>query len=122
MGTHPAPFRDRPLQERLTTFRKLQEQQPDRIPVIIEYQKPFVNGERFLVPPDLNGAQFIYMLRRRLRIDPTETVFLFCGGCLIDTNATIRSLYERHRDLEDSFLYVYYAFENAFGTPAMRNE
>lgn len=69
-----------------------------------------------MLPPHLNGAQLLYVIRRRMQLRPSETVFLLCGGRkMIGSLDTVSNLHALYRDPEDGFLYITYALENAFG-------
>ena len=95
---------------------------PDRVPVIVQKVEGTqgdavanIDKHKFLVPNDLSAGQFIYVIRRRIKLDAVQALYLFCGeGTLPATNTMMSQLYQRHKD-EDGFLYVSYAGENTFG-------
>jgi GABA(A) receptor-associated protein len=69
---------------------------------------------RYLVPADLTVGQFVYVIRKRIRLSPEKAIFVFVRNVLPPTAALMSSVYEDHKD-EDGFLYVTYSGENTFG-------
>ena len=92
----------------------------DRIPIICEKAKnagkdcPLIDKKKYLVPIDLTVAQFIYVIRKRLKLDAEKAMFIFINGQLPTNSHLISDLYEKNKD-QDGFLYVSYALENTFG-------
>jgi GABA(A) receptor-associated protein len=93
---------------------------PNRIPVICERHVqatgslPEVDKRKYLVPDDLTIGQFIYVIRKRIRVSPEQAIFLLVNGTLPNTQEILSSMYEKYQD-EDGFLYVHYMGENTFG-------
>jgi hypothetical protein len=60
------------------------EKYPDRIPVIVERLStsflPLIDKNKYLVPNDLTVYHFVYIIRKRLSLDSTESLFLFVNG------------------------------------------
>jgi GABA(A) receptor-associated protein len=110
------PFRRRlTLDQRRHEFARVQHY--ERVPLILERgsrETPAIDKEKFLVPRDLTVGQLTFVVRKRLKLDATRTIFLLVSNQLLTSTTTIASVYDRHRN-EDGFLYVTYTFENAFG-------
>ena len=90
-----------------------------RIPIIVERENtckilPEINKNKFLVPSDLTVQQFHYVIRRRLELNASDAMYIFCDGTIPYSSASLESIYEKHRD-PDGFLYVFYSGENTFG-------
>jgi GABA(A) receptor-associated protein len=89
-------------------------------PVIVEkkkYQKnvPDIDRSKFLVPDDLSMAEFMYVIRKRIKITPDKSIFLFVGdGTLVPSSLTIGQVYSESKDM-DGFLYIKYCGESTFG-------
>jgi GABA(A) receptor-associated protein len=66
------------------------------------------------VPRDLTIGQFIYVIRKRLRLPAEKAIYLFCCGNIPASSALVHSVYEQYKD-EDGFLYITYSGENVFG-------
>ena len=90
---------------------------PDRIPVIVEAKSdvPVLNKRKYLVPRDLTVGQFLYVLRKRIKLSPDKALFLFFNEqTLSPTSEDMGSVYESNMD-PDEFLYAMLCSENTFG-------
>jgi len=83
---------------------------------------PVIDKSKYLVPIDLTVGQlttvgqFVYVIRKRMKMPPEEVLFLFVGNNQIPKLSDLMStVYDLHKDAEDGFLYVKYAGENLFG-------
>lgn len=68
-------------------FQKLREKYPNRFPVIVEKNKKCQNlqdidKKKFLVPEDLTVGQFVYIIRKRIKLEPSEALYLYCNNTL----------------------------------------
>ena len=70
---------------------------------------------RYLVPSDLTVGQFVYVIRKRIKLEPEKAIFIFVNNTLPSTAALMSQIYKDHKD-EDGFLYVTYSGENTFGS------
>jgi len=90
----------------------------DRVPVICERDPKAsfkdMDKSKILVPHSLSVAQFINVIRKRLSLDPKETIFLFINEKLVPVGMSMADVYQQYKD-KDGFLYVLYTSENAFG-------
>lgn len=97
---------------------RIMEKYQDKIPVIVERSKKSdileIDKNKYLVPEDLTCGQFVYVIRKRLKLTHEQAIFLFVNNILPPTAALIRQVYEEHKN-DDGFLYITYAGENAFG-------
>lgn len=73
-----------------------------------------IDKKKYLVPADLTVGQFVYVIRKRIKLSPEKAIFIFVDEVLPPTAALMSSIYEEHKD-EDGFLYVGYSGENTFG-------
>ena len=91
---------------------------PDRIPIVVEKRKgsdaPNIDKSKYLVPKDMAINQFIFIIRKRLKLEPSKALFITINGNLPVSNEQINNIYLREKN-EDGFLYVIYSFENTFG-------
>ena len=92
---------------------------PDRIPIILEIAPgkqmvPIIDKNKYLVPYDLSVAQFMLIIRKRLKLDEKIAIFLYIGRIIPPTSAIFSEIYHKHKDT-DGFLYITYAGENTFG-------
>ena len=92
---------------------------PNRIPVIVEKSNKCsdideIDKTKFLVPDDLTIGQFIFVIRKRLKLTPEKALFIFINNKLVPTHSLISQIYNDEKD-EDNFLYINYSSENTFG-------
>jgi GABA(A) receptor-associated protein len=66
------------------------------------------------VPADLTVGQFVYVIRKRIKLSAEKAIFIFVKDQLPPAAALMSSIYEEHKD-EDGFLYITYSGENTFG-------
>ena len=93
---------------------------PDRIPVICEKNKNCNNIEdidkkKYLIQYDITIGQFIFILRKRLKLNEYNALFLTVNGVMPSSSEYISLLYEKYKD-NDNFIYFNYSSENTFGT------
>ena len=92
-------------------------QYPDRVPVVMKKHtdcKYELDKSKYLVPNEMTFMQFMFVIRKRLRIEPSEAIFVFCKGKLLCDAHSMNQLYNTHCD-EDGYMCCTYASENAFG-------
>ena len=68
-----------------------------------------------MVPADLTVGQFVYVIRKRIKLSPEKAIFIFVSNNVLPPTASLMSaVYEEHKD-DDGFLYITYSGENTFG-------
>ena len=106
------------FQARSQESSKIIAKYPDRVPVIVEKSSSSklteIDKKKYLVPSDLTIGQFVYIIRKRIKLPPEQAIFIFIKGKLPPTSALISSIYAENKD-KDGFLYINYAGENTFG-------
>ncbi|XP_073042967.1 autophagy-related protein 8f-like [Primulina eburnea] len=106
------------LAKRRAEAARIREKYPDRIPVIVEKAEnssiPNIDKKKYLVPVDLTVGQFVYVIRKRIKLSAEKAIFIFMDNVLPPTGALMSTVYEAKQD-EDGFLYVTYSGENTFG-------
>lgn len=106
--------------DRLSESMRIMDMYPDKLPIICERSQkassdcPFIDKKKYLIPRDLTVGQFIYVIRKRLRLPPEKALFLFINETIPTTSQYMEVIYSRYKD-SDGFLYVSYTFENTFG-------
>jgi GABA(A) receptor-associated protein len=97
---------------------------PDRIPVIVEERSKSggnaqpIDKSKFLVPGDLTMGQFVYVIRKRIKLAPEKAIFLFINNTIPPTSAHMSQIYKEYKDTTDDFLYCVYSEESTFGKGA----
>ena len=107
------------LEKRITESSKIKLKYPNRIPIICEKTKkstiPNIDKNKFLVPGDLTMGQFLYVIRKRIKLSPEEAIFVYINNSILPaTSSLVSTIYDEYRD-EDGFLYLTYSGENTFG-------
>jgi len=106
------------FEKRKEVAEKIRAKYPDRIPVIVEKapksDAPDIDKKKYLVPADITVGKFVYEIRKHMKLNPEQAIFLFVNDTLPPTAAMMSQIYEKNKD-EDGFLYVTYSGENTFG-------
>jgi GABA(A) receptor-associated protein len=104
--------------QRLYESTKILNQYPDRIPIICEKSingdNPEIDRHKYLVPKNYILGNFMCVIRKRIKLEPHEALFIFINNTIIPITSEIGEIYYKHRD-PDGFLYVVYSKENIFG-------
>ena len=91
---------------------------PDRIPIIVSKNKSSkiqdIDKKKYLVPREMYIGQFIYIIRKNLKLDQSEALFITINNQLSPSNIPLGEIYEKQKD-KDGFLYMTYTSENTFG-------
>jgi GABA(A) receptor-associated protein len=106
------------LEERQNESKNILSKYPERIPVIVSKSKNSklndIDKKKFLVPCDLTIGQFMYVIRKKIKMCPSEAIFLYVNNTLPPTMSSIKNIYEAHKNA-DGFLYIEYNGEETFG-------
>ena len=105
------------FEERLEQSKAIMGKYPERIPVICErfgQDMPELDRHKFLVPKDLTFGNLLFVIRKRIKLEPEKAMYLFVNSNLAPTSSTIMTLYNSHKE-KDGFLYTTYAGESTFG-------
>lgn len=91
---------------------------PERVPVIVQKQETSdvedIDKNKYLVPCNLTVGQFVYVIRKRMKMPPEKAIFIFVNNEIPMQSTLISSVYQESKD-NDGFLYIKYAGENTFG-------
>lgn len=125
--THPRIFvlnhTNKRVEKRKAEATRILERFSDRLPVICEKAENSdiqeIDKRKYLVPGDLSVGQFVYVIRKRIKLPSEKAIFIFINDILPPTAALLSSMYEEHKD-EDGFLYMLYSGENTFGKGEMK--
>ena len=106
------------LETRVNESLRIRERYPNRIPVIVEKcvrsDIDNIDKNKFLVPTDLTVGQLMYVIRKRIKLTPEKSIFLFTNNSMPPTGNILAQIYDDQKD-EDGFLYFKYSGENTFG-------
>ena len=107
------------FEERKKESARILEKYPDKVPIICEkYSKDKsiykIDKNKFLAGGDLTMGQFVYVIRKRIKMSSKEGLFLFVNNTLLPNTEQLSKIYKDNKS-EDGFLYVQFSLENTFG-------
>ncbi len=107
-----------PFEKRLANTKTLRLKYPSKVPVIV-YTKnnhiPITEKSKYLVEKGVSMAEFMHVLRKYIKIQNNESIFLFTEKNTIPASSVlISAIYDEHKN-DDGFLYLEYNVENTFG-------
>ena len=106
------------VEERTNESTKIIAKYPQRIPIIVERATGCrlnnIQKNKYLAPRDMAMCQFVFTVRKKIELQPSEAIFLMVNGQLVQSSILLAEIYEKHKD-EDGFLYIVYTSENTFG-------
>jgi GABA(A) receptor-associated protein len=113
-------FKDKySFEQRSGESGRIKEKYPDRIPIIVYADHrsgtvPDIDKNKFLVPSNLTFGQFLYIIRKRIKLDSKKAIFMFINNIMPNSSSSLSSLHEEHKD-DDGFLYCIYSGESVYG-------
>jgi Autophagy protein Atg8 ubiquitin like len=107
------------LEQRRDQSSRLLSKFAPKLPVIVERARasdPGIEKTKFLIDPNVTMAELLILIRRRVKLQPHQAVYLFVDNELVPSNATVREVYHHAQSRHpDGFLYITYCLENTFG-------
>ena len=108
-----------PFDERKLKSALILKQHSDRIPVVVECSEQLqsvhpLKKNKFIVPFDLTLSQFIFIIRKHMKLDPTYAIFVFINNKMHPITSIMGVLYQDQKD-EDGFMYLNIFQESTFG-------
>lgn len=107
-----------PFDKRYQESQRILLKYPNRVPIIVEIsehtQLPELDKHKFLAPADLTMGQFVYIIRKRIKLKPEQSIFLFINNQLPCTNSLLSQIYKEYKDT-DGFLKCIISGESTFG-------
>ena len=106
-------------EERLNETTEILNKYPNRVPCILERVDnnstiDLIDKKKFLVPDDLTMSQFIYVIKKRVKLNPSDAIFIFCNKQLLLNQSIIKDIYNKYKE-KDNYLYLEYSGESTFG-------
>lgn len=105
------------LESRQKESAQVKAKYPDRCPVIVYTDDKNIgplDKYKYLVPEDITLAQFMQIIRKKIKLDSKQAIWLYVGDSMPVTSITLNSLHNDSAD-EDGFLYIKLVGENVFG-------
>jgi GABA(A) receptor-associated protein len=104
-------------EKRLNESSTITEKYPERVPIICERickNVPELNRKKYLCPRDLSFANFMYVIRKRMKLESEKALYLFVNDKMIPCSKVLGEIYEKEKN-KDGFLYIRYGGETTFG-------
>jgi GABA(A) receptor-associated protein len=90
----------------------------DKVPIVVKKSEksdlPQITKSKFLVSKDLIFGNFVYVLRKHIKLTPEHALFVFINNTLVPNSMTIDTIDDQYRN-PDGFVYATYSSENTFG-------
>ncbi len=107
------------FEKRNSDCSRILKKHPERIPVVVckgdkEKTLQDIDKQKYLVPQDMTIGQFVYIIRKRIKLDPNQALFVLINNSLQPSNRPLNDIYKDNKD-EDGYLYIVYSSENTFG-------
>lgn len=106
------------FEKRILESSRIMKKYPNRIPIIVEKQTGSniinIDKKKYLVPDELTISQFLYVIRKRIKLNDEQAIFIFIDNKIPPSQSLIKEVYKQHKN-KDGFLYIEYSGENTFG-------
>ena len=109
------------FEDRCSQSKHIRDKYPNRIPIIVARNAhhaaniPEITRQKYLVPSDLSFAQFMHVIRTRIKLPAEVGLYLFVADTvMVPASSTMSVVDSEHRDA-DGFLYVTLCGESTFG-------
>ena len=73
-----------------------------------------IDKQKYLVPNDITFGQYFYIIRKRLLLDDSETLFLFVNNMLPPNGILMGQLFKEQKN-NNGYLEIIYMEESVFG-------
>jgi len=115
------------LDTRISEYSRIKSKYLDRIPIIINFDKELSKldiKKKYLVPNEVSCSYLMSIIRRRIFLNSSNALFMYCNNKLMSGVKLISEVYDEYvEDMRndpdfqkgDKFLYVYISNENTFG-------
>jgi GABA(A) receptor-associated protein len=106
------------LNERILESLRLRNKYPNKVPIIISKDPKStiqdIDRTKYLVSDDLTVGSFICIIRKRIKLESDQAIFLYINNKLPPVSYMLLEIYNTYKD-QDGFLYITYSGENVFG-------
>lgn len=106
------------IEDRIKESQKITLKYPSRIPIIVERSNKCdlqeIDKKKYLVPKDMTMGQFVFVIRKRIKLDTSQALFVMVNNTLESSNRLLGEVYDEKAS-KDGFLYITYTSENTFG-------
>ena len=85
------------LEKRQDEALRIKKKYPNRVPIICERYTvgdPEIDRKKYLVPDDLSISNFIYVIRKRIKLKPENALYLFVNGKILNGTGLLAQIYD----------------------------
>nr|QFG74897.1 MAG: autophagy protein Atg8 ubiquitin-like protein [Megaviridae environmental sample] len=113
-------FQSLPFDKRKKESTHILTKYPDKVGIIVQkstrcYEDIELDKQKFLVPRNITMGQFLFIIRKRLKLRAEKAIYMFTENTTIPpTSFLISNIYNQNVN-QDGFLYMYYTSESTFG-------
>jgi GABA(A) receptor-associated protein len=98
---------------------KLKAKYPGKVPIFVTKANnandiPDLPKHKFLAPSNLSVGQFLWVIRKQIKLPPEKALFVFVDNTLPTSTTLLSELYANHKS-QDGALRMTYTSENTFG-------
>jgi GABA(A) receptor-associated protein len=98
---------------------RIKQKYPGRIPIFVTKAPsakdiPDLPKHKFLAPANLTIGQFVYIIRRQIKLPAERALFLFINNTLPTSSTLLSEIYATHKHT-DGALRMVYTSESTFG-------
>lgn len=109
-------WRDLSEEQKITQYTKINSKYPNHIAVIILNDKDIdIEKNKFLVNGDITMGQFMFTIRKRVKINSEEALFLFLENGQMPPNSELLSIVYNNNKSKSGFLILKLKKESVFG-------
>ena len=104
------------LEQKIKETAQLLKKYPNKVPVYIEIPKNdmILEKRKYLVDNDVSIMNLQILIRKSIKINSSEAIYMLIRKQLVPANTEIGSLYENNKSA-DGLLYIQLLKENTFG-------
>jgi len=70
---------------------------------------------KYLVNEEVTISEFMMILKKKIKLNSYETIYLFINNTIPKGSSTLNNLYNSYKDLETNMLIITVCKENTFG-------
>ncbi len=108
------------LEDRIHKSSNILKKYNNMVPILLEKSKNdtilkgSIHKSKYIIPRDMTIAQVLVILRKRLDINSSHSIYISCNKNILPGSFSLGELYDNNKK-KDGFLYLEYCSENVFG-------
>lgn len=95
--------------------KEIRNKYPNKIPIVIRKSEDIhIDKIKYLVPKNLTCGQFMFIIRKRLKLKEHESIFMMFNSIMLNSSALL-SEYDNTLS-NNEYMYIDITRENTFGS------